>query len=187
MGAREGMTLRLAYRKSRCHPMRWLAVLVMLLTWAAGVRAQDTSGTAEAGKAPADTPSTQEAKTTTETKSEVSSKDTATTFKLRVNLVQVKVVVRDSKGKLVENLKRDDFQVYDQGKPQAITTFGVETPESRRKKAEAAAKTQAGEEAVPANAEKAELPQRFVALVFDDIHLKMEDAVTVRSSTKALI
>jgi len=186
MGAREGMTLRLAYRKSRRHLMGWLAVLVMLFTWTAGARAQESNGTAVAGKTAADTPSTQSAKTR-EAKSEVSSQDTGTTFKLRVNLVQVKVVVRDGKGKLVENLKREDFQVYDQGKLQAIATFGVETPESRRKRAEAAAKTQTGEAAAPAGVEKTELPQRFVALVFDDIHLKLEDAVLVRASTKRLI
>ena len=69
-------------------------------------------------------------------------KDTDTTFKLRVNLVQVKVVVRDAKGELVRDLKREDFQLYDQGKLQAITTFGVETPETAERRMEAAAKTQ---------------------------------------------
>jgi VWFA-related protein len=186
MGATEGMTLGLAYEELCSHPIRWLAVLVMLFTWTAGARAQETSGAPTAAKTAPDTPATPTAKT--EAKTEVSTKDTGTTFKLRVNLVQVRVVVRDRKGKLVEGLKREDFQLYDQGKLQTVTTFGVETPKSRQERAEAAAKTQqdAGEGA-GAGAEKVALPQRFVALVFDDIHLNMEDAVFVRKSAKALI
>jgi VWFA-related protein len=172
----------------------WLvvSVLIVLLARTAGARPQDTSGTAAAppagtaapAKTSTDTLPDQQAKTT-ELKPELSSKDTETTFKLRVNLVQVKVVVRDQKGELVKDLKKEDFQVYDQGKLQAITTFGVETAETRKKRREEAAKTQqnAGEEVTSGAA----LPERFVALVFDDIHLRQEDATVVRSSTKKLI
>ena len=175
--------------------MRSLLVLVVLLTWAAGARAQEpsagmasgqTSGAPTTPETAPDTPTPQPAKSATEPKEEVSSKDTGTTFKLRVNLVQVKVVVRDGKGKPVEGLKREDFLVYDQGKLQAVTTFGVETPKSRLERAEAAAKTQQGaaEEVGETNVA---LPERFVALVFDDIHLKMEDATALRVSAKTLI
>src|SRR6266481_1445173 len=62
---------------------------------------------------------------------EVSSRDTPTTFKVHVNLVLVRVVVRDRQGKIVSNLKKEDFQLYDNRKPQAITSFSVETPEKR--------------------------------------------------------
>lgn len=105
--------------------------------------------------------------------------DTGTTFKLRVNLVQVHVIVRDAKGNLVENLTRDDFQLFDNGKVQPITTFGIETAKSRMERADAAAKTQLSEGETPAGGVVA-LPERFVAMMFDDIHLNMEDAVTVR-------
>jgi VWFA-related protein len=195
MGAREGMTLGPVYEKRCCRRIGWLAVFVMTFSATAGARAQDTtgppasgqsSGTAATTKNPTGSPGTQQANTANEAKTELSTKDTDTTFKLRVNLVQVKVVVRDGKGELVRDLKREDFQVYDQGKVQTITTFGVETPETRRKRMEAAAKTQQGaDEAVVG--ERAALPERFVALVFDDIHLKMEDAVAVRLSAKKLV
>ncbi|MGB7848458.1 MAG: VWA domain-containing protein [Candidatus Acidiferrum sp.] len=186
MGATEGMTLGLAYQKLRGHPMRWLAVLVMLFTWTARARAQETTGAPTADKTAVATSNPQPAKTATETKPEVSSKDTGTTFKLRVNLVQVRVVVRDRKGNLVEGLKREDFQLYDQGKLQTVSTFGVETPKSRQERAEAAAKTQQ-ETSEESGTEKVALPERFVALVFDDIHLNMTDAMFVRKSAKALV
>src|SRR6266852_3460110 len=62
---------------------------------------------------------------------EVSSHDTPTTFKVRVNLVLVRVVVRDSQGKIVSNLKKEDFQLFDNRKLQTISSFSVETPETR--------------------------------------------------------
>lgn len=185
------MTLRPAYEMCRRHQMTWLAVLVVILTGRAGAWAQDPTGTAlsgmpAAGQNPSESSSGQQAKTTSEPNTELSSKDTDTTFKLRVNLVQVKVVVRDAKANLVRDLKREDFQVYDQGKLQTITTFGVETPETRRKRMEEAAKTQQ-DVSEQVQGEKVALPERFVALVFDDIHLKMEDAAFVRVSAKKLI
>lgn len=194
MGAREGFTFGPAYGKCGCHQLGWLAILVMIFTWMPGARAQDAGGTPAPGQAigtattdktPPATSGTDQAKTT-EPKAELSSKDTETTFKVRVNLVQVKAVVRDNKGELVRGLKREDFQVYDQGKLQVISTFGVETPETRKKRVEALLKTQQGAEEAPAG-EKVALPERFVALVFDDIHLNVQDAVYVRKSAKRLI
>src|ERR1700739_2626887 len=54
--------------------------------------------------------------------SEVTSHDTPATFKVRVNLVLVRVVVRDSKGKEVSGLKKEDFQLFDNRKPQTISS-----------------------------------------------------------------
>jgi VWFA-related protein len=118
---------------------------------------------------------------------EVSSRDTAPTFKVRVNLVLVRVVVRDQKGHVVPNLHKEDFQLTDNRKPQVISTFSVETPESRV----VAMTTTADPEApsVPAAAEAAiaSLPQRFVSVVFDDQHLTMQDAMFVRNAASKFL
>ena len=182
---RRGQVYREAQGGYRC----WFSLIVTLLVWVACASGQEagSSATTQADqKSNQTSPPEQAAKTNPDAKTEVSTKDTNTTFKLRVNLVQVRVVVRDENGKPVENLKREDFQVYDQGKLQVISTFGIETPESRREKAEAAAKTQAGEVSEHANALVA-MPQRFVALVFDDVHLSNQDVTFVRVNAKALI
>jgi VWFA-related protein len=113
-------------------------------------------------------------------KDEVSTHDTPATFKVRVNLVQVRAVVRDDKGNLVPNLHREDFQVFDNRKPQLLSTFSVETAEPRD--------ATPAPNAAPESAEMekaallAKLPQRFVAMVYDDVHLSMEDAVFVRTA-----
>jgi VWFA-related protein len=115
-------------------------------------------------------------------KDEVSTRDGPATFRVRVNLVQVRVVVRDEHGKIVPDLHREDFQIFDNRKPQLLSTFNVETLESRA----AAPSSSAGAPADAAEIEKASviarLPQRFVAMVFDDVHLSMEDATFVRSA-----
>jgi VWFA-related protein len=45
------------------------------------------------------------------------------TFKLRVDYVEVDVVITDRQGNLVKDLTKDDFQVSEDGKAQTITTF----------------------------------------------------------------
>src|SRR3954452_23811516 len=45
------------------------------------------------------------------------------TFKVRVDYVEVDVVVTDRQGNLVRDLKKDTFQVLEDGKGQSITTF----------------------------------------------------------------
>ena len=117
---------------------------------------------------------------------EVSSRDTAPTFKVRVNLVLVRAVVRDLQGNVVPNLKKEDFQLFDNRKPQTISSFSVETPATHAivPTAEATPSIQAAAEA-PALTPTA-LPRRFVAVVFDDTSLSTTDAVTVRAAATRL-
>src|SRR5882762_813727 len=114
---------------------------------------------------------------------EVSSHDTPTTFKVRVNLVLVRVVVRDRQGKIISNLKKEDFQLYDNRKLQSISSFSVETPEKRTASAVASTAAEVSSSSADVAGGKAVvLPQRFVSMVFDDVHLSMEDATFVRDS-----
>jgi VWFA-related protein len=113
---------------------------------------------------------------------EVSSQDRPATFKVRVNNVLVRVVVRDTHGKVVGNLKKEDFQLYDGRKPQTITSFAMETPSTNAVPLTTSpVPVGPSSEAEPA-AVRAALPQRFVSMVFDDVHMSMQDAVFVRDS-----
>lgn len=114
---------------------------------------------------------------------EVSSQDTPAAFKVRVNLVLVRVVVRDSNGKIIPNLRKEDFQLYDNRKLQTISSFSVETPESHKAAVSASPGAEGNSPSGDAVAGKAAgLPQRFVSMVFDDVHLSMQDVVFVRDS-----
>src|SRR5262245_6843922 len=46
-----------------------------------------------------------------------------TTFRSDVQLINVGFTVRDSGGKLIENLTRDDFEIFEDGAPQKIAFF----------------------------------------------------------------
>jgi VWFA-related protein len=48
------------------------------------------------------------------------------TFSVESAMVVVDVTVRDRKGNLVENLKREDFKIYEDNMPQSIVTFSAE-------------------------------------------------------------
>src|SRR3954468_19399189 len=56
----------------------------------------------------------------------------APTFKVRVDYVEVDAVVTDRQGRIVRDLKKEDFQVLEDGKSQAITNFShVDIPVDR--------------------------------------------------------
>jgi len=110
---------------------------------------------------------------------EVSSQETPVTFSSRVNLVSVPVVVRDKAGHAVGNLHQEDFQLYDKGKLQVITKFSVEKTEARATVISGASpeKTETKTPSVPS---APALPERYVAYLVDDIHLKPGDLLQSR-------
>jgi VWFA-related protein len=103
-------------------------------------------------------------------------------FQLHVerNLVTVRVVVRDTKDRPVGNLHQEDFRMFDDGKPQDILGFTVETghpnpaPEAAAKPAEKATEAPLA----PAKA----VAQRFVILYFDDFHMEPEGIDRTRNA-----
>jgi hypothetical protein len=98
-----------------------------MVLFLAGAVARGQSPQEPAPAKPAtDTPTSQPTKAEAEAKTEVSVQDTGNTLKLRVNLVQAHVIARGNAGKPVEGLRKEDFQLYDNGKLQTITTFAVE-------------------------------------------------------------
>jgi VWFA-related protein len=131
----------------------------LILAFAWGALAQ----TQPAGAPPANAP-------------EVRAHESAPPFQIRVetNLVTVKVVVRDAKGRPVAGLRKEDFRLFDSGKPQDITGFAAETAAAKAAAPEAVATpAPVAPNPPPATAPSpaAPVPQRFVALYFDDLHM----------------
>ncbi len=149
------------------------------------------------GQTPTDSPASsgqqETGKTQTKKSSEeIVSSDTSTTFRLRVNLVLVRAVVRGANGKAIANLKKEDFQVADNGKPQVITAFSMETaiPETAGPRMEVSANANPEGTAVvnsPGYAKPAGTAQRFVAVFFDDLQLSTEDAMYSQNAARKVL
>jgi VWFA-related protein len=114
---------------------------------------------------------------------DITTQESEPTFKLKVerNLVLVRVVVRDSHGQPVPNLRREDFQLFDSGKPQTISVFSIEEPAARPSGWESEAERQAEFEATPSKKE-ATAARRYLGLYVDDQHVSWEDLVRTRQA-----
>ena len=116
----------------------------------------------------------------------MASHDAPATFSTKVNLVMVPVIIRDSKGKAVGTLQKDDFQLFDKGKPQVIAKFSVEKAGEAVIPAEVAEdatleKATGNGTAAPSKPAPA-IAQRFVIYLFDDVHTSMPDLVQARDA-----
>jgi VWFA-related protein len=107
---------------------------------------------------------------------EMESHEAPAAFKVSVRLVLVRAVVRDEKGHAVGTLGKDNFQVYDNGKPQVIKHFAVEQPSRPVTMEEPAPQPGQTATVVPAP----QVPDRFVIYLFDDVHLQAKDLLPAR-------
>lgn len=157
---------------------------IFFFTGSLAARAQISSTTAQAPQAPpADASQNAQKPDSNALNDEIVVRDSPATFKVRVNIVLVRVVVRDREGKVIKNLRKEDFQLTDDGKPQTISSFSLEKPASRLSavKMDSAQPTSEGTGVIAQG-----LPQRFVALFFDDLHLSTEDTMSSRLAATKL-
>lgn len=120
---------------------------------------------------------------------EIAQHDGPATFVSRSNLVEVPVVVRDKEGRPVPNLTKEDFFLFDKGKPQYIAKFTVERAGTPYIKATGAVQVSADPAAQPTaspfdNAPAGPaVPERFIAYLVDDVNLNAGDLAYLRRAT----
>jgi VWFA-related protein len=109
----------------------------------------------------------------------------ATTFKVNVNLVLVRVVVRDSQQRAIGNLRSENFEVFADGKPQTIRYFAIDhaqtpAPPDQTSGVRSGAELSGVGHREIGNPEIS--PQQFITYVFDDVHLKFADLFNAKAA-----
>ena len=111
--------------------------------------------------------------------------DSTATFQSHVNLVMVPVVARDAHGVVVGNLTKANFLLFDKGKPQELTRFSVEKVGSKALVGDATP-TDPAAPPIPSSEEDSGptvvVPERFVAYLFDDVHISVSDISKIREA-----
>ncbi len=109
--------------------------------------------------------------------------------KISTTLIQIDVTVTGKNGKIITDLKPEDFEVYENGEKQDISNFSfvsnIKTTESSApKKAE---KPDKNAVPIPSTQLKAEQVRRTVALVVDDLSLSFESTYYVRRALRKFV
>src|SRR5437870_3215130 len=106
------------------------------------------------------------------------------TFRVNVEFVEVDAVVTDGNGQFVRGLTKDDFQIFEDGKPQPITTFSiVDIPVERLQRPLYAANPI--EPDVASNDQPFE--GRIYVMVIDDLHTYFARTPRVRAAAREFI
>jgi VWFA-related protein len=106
------------------------------------------------------------------------------TFKVRVDYVEVDAVVTDKQGRIVRDLKKEDFQVLEDGKSQAITNFTmVDIPVDRDNRPLFASSP------IEPDVRTNEKPfdGRVYVMVIDDMHTRFGRSVRVKTAARQFI
>src|SRR5215213_3956616 len=119
---------------------------------------------------------------------EPASDDKDDVVKITTNLVQIDAVVTKD-GKPVPNLKAEDFEIYEDGHRQEITSFAyisnVPNPSATEPATNAADSKTAT--VVPAAPVKRDVPRRTMAIVVDDLGLSAESMSQARRQVRKFI
>lgn len=109
------------------------------------------------------------------------SQQTAPVIRSFANEVLVPVVVRDAQGRAVENLAKDDFQVFDNGKARTITGFTIVKLGAESSAASSAAPN-FDASGSPLPAQPTSVAPRIVVFLFDDYNLSVTDLARARGA-----
>ena len=107
---------------------------------------------------------------------------------ISTSLIQIDVTVTDKKGRIVTDLKPEDFEVYENDKKQDITNFSFvsSVPETNNSPVQKTNKNSAGIPIPPVQI-RPEQVRRTIALVVDDLGLSYESIYQVRRALKKFV
>jgi VWFA-related protein len=113
------------------------------------------------------------------------------TLRIETELVQIDVVVTDKQGKLVNDLKREEFQLLEDGKPQTLSHFSIGTATRQANWLRPQPKVTNKTTPNPPTPAVAPAPAidagRYLVLTVDDIHLKPANLMLTKQTLTKFI
>ena len=106
--------------------------------------------------------------------------------KISTTLIQVDVTVTDKNGKIVTNLKPEDFEIFENDERQSITNFSFISSVSETVQTPKPNKTEAGVP-IPPVAIRPDQVRRTIVLVVDDLGLSADSIYTVKRSLRKFV
>jgi VWFA-related protein len=106
------------------------------------------------------------------------------TFKVEVNYVEIDANVEDEQGKFVRNLTRDDFQIVEDGKPQALTAFAMVDIPIVRADPPLYSRTVIPPDVVT---NRTPFEGRVFVLVIDDLHTRFNQSLRTRAAARQFV
>ena len=108
--------------------------------------------------------------------------------KISTALIQIDVTVTDKDGKVVKDLKPEDFEIYENGKKQEITNFSFVSVDNATKQTLVKSKEKDKISIpLPPVPIKPEQVRRTIALVVDDLGLSFESIYQVRRAMRKFV
>jgi VWFA-related protein len=106
------------------------------------------------------------------------------TFRVEINYVEIDAIVTDAQGRPVRNLRKEDFQVFEEGQAQTIENFSlVDIPLERPD-----APLYAASEIEPdVRSNRREFDGRLYVLVLDDLHTHFARSLQVRAAAREFL
>jgi VWFA-related protein len=110
------------------------------------------------------------------------------TIRVQVDSVFIPVIVRDAKGHAANDLARDDFQIFDNGKLTSISGFAIEKRAElySRKAVESPKAAPNASNQPPAVQAATPVPTRFIVFVFDNLHLSFGELMRVQKAASKI-
>jgi VWFA-related protein len=104
--------------------------------------------------------------------------------KLKAELVNIHAVVTDKQGRIIDNLKKEDFELAEEGRPQDISFFSSERVGPEPSDQTAAPKTSAE---TPKAAARSVTPLRTIVLFVDTLHMSPSNLIRTKQTLKQFI
>jgi VWFA-related protein len=111
--------------------------------------------------------------------------DPQPTFRTGINFVSVDAIITDRRGNPVDDLTPEDFEVFEDGQPQAIETFKLIRVDGNPEPGEAAPRAITSTYAEEAEARRDDV--RIFVIFFDDYHVRLGASLRIKQDLTQFI